>query len=147
MIEAIERQEQDEAGAGVEFPGSLALLIDQQWNWQENQALTRRVKASRLRGGACVEDINYRAERGLNRVPPWVDPRVPVVKNHEHISCSDPPVSGRVTWLRHWRRKPAGTAMRLLHPSRGAVPRSEPGTSRWQSWAPAETPETGSTFW
>jgi len=67
MIEAIERQEQDEAARELSFLDRLALLIDQQWNWQENQALTRRVKASRLRGAACVEDINYRAERGLNK--------------------------------------------------------------------------------
>ena len=67
MIEAIERQEQDEAARELSFLDRLALLIDQQWNWRENQALTRRVKASRLRGAACVEDIDYRAERGLNK--------------------------------------------------------------------------------
>src|ERR1035437_1491265 len=67
MIEAIERQEQDEAARELSFLDRLALLIDQQWSWRENQALTRRVKASHLRGGACVEDINYRAERGLNK--------------------------------------------------------------------------------
>ena len=60
---SFERQEQDEAARELSFLDRLALLIDQQWNWQQNQALTRRVKASRLRGGASVEDINYRAER------------------------------------------------------------------------------------
>jgi hypothetical protein len=42
MIEAIERQEQDEAARGLNFLDRLALLIDQQWSWRENQALTRR---------------------------------------------------------------------------------------------------------
>ena len=79
MIEAIERQEQDEAARELGFLDRLALLIDQQWNWQENQALARRVKASRLRGAACVEDIDYRAERGLNQeCDPCTDPRVRV---------------------------------------------------------------------
>jgi IstB-like ATP binding protein len=63
MIEAIERQEQDEAARELGFLDRLALLIDQQWDWRENQTLTRRVKASRLRGAACVEDIDYRLER------------------------------------------------------------------------------------
>src|SRR5260370_32897044 len=67
MIEAIERQEQDEAARELSFLDRLALIIDQQWNWRENQALTRRVKAPRLRGAACVGGINYRAERGLNK--------------------------------------------------------------------------------
>ena len=44
MIEAIERQEQEEAVRELSFLDRLALLIDQQWDWRENQALTRRVK-------------------------------------------------------------------------------------------------------
>src|ERR1700733_15436941 len=67
MVEALEYQEQDEATRGLSFLDRLALLVDQQWNWRENQALTRRVRAARLRGAACVENIDYRAERGLDR--------------------------------------------------------------------------------
>src|SRR6202158_1117213 len=67
MVEALEYQEQDEASRELSFLDRLALLVDQQWNWRENQALTRRVLAARLRGAACVENIDYRAERGLNR--------------------------------------------------------------------------------
>jgi hypothetical protein len=55
MVEALEYQEQDEATRGLSFLDRLALLIDQQWNWRQNQALTRRVIASRLRGPACVD--------------------------------------------------------------------------------------------
>jgi hypothetical protein len=36
------------------FLDRLALLVDQQWNWRQNQALARRVRASRLKGTACV---------------------------------------------------------------------------------------------
>ncbi len=43
-----------------------ALLIDHQWSWRENQALTWRVKAA-LAGRCLRSDINYRAERGLNK--------------------------------------------------------------------------------
>jgi len=32
-----------------------------------NQALARRLKAAKLRGPACVEDIDYRAARGLDK--------------------------------------------------------------------------------
>src|SRR5260370_5675370 len=67
MIEAIERQEQDEAARGLNFLDRLALLIDQQWSWRENQALTRRVKTSRLPPAACVENIDSQSESGPNR--------------------------------------------------------------------------------
>jgi len=35
----------------------LGLLIDQQQNWRENQALGRRLKNAKLRTNTCVEDI------------------------------------------------------------------------------------------
>src|SRR5467141_5364645 len=96
MIEAIERQEQDEAARELNFLDRLALLIDQQWSWRENQALTRRVKASRLRGAACVEDINYRAERGLNRSAIRALTQESLwVKNHEHIFVLGPTGVGK----------------------------------------------------
>jgi IstB-like ATP binding protein len=63
MAEALERQEQDDATRELSFLDRLALLVDQEWNWRQNQALARRVRASRLKGAACVE-----SERGLNKV-------------------------------------------------------------------------------
>jgi IstB-like ATP binding protein len=62
MIEALEHQGQDEATRVLSLLDRLALLVDQQSNWRQNQAL-----AARLRGAASVENIDYRAERGLNR--------------------------------------------------------------------------------
>ena len=96
MIQALEHQEQDETAQESSFLDRLALLIDQQWNWRENQALTRRVKASRLRGGACVEDINYRAERGLNKSVIRASTQQSLwVKNHEHIFVLGPTGVGK----------------------------------------------------
>jgi DNA replication protein DnaC len=90
------RQEQDEEARGLSFLDRLALLIDQQWNWRENQALTRRVKASRLRGAACVENIDYRSERGLNRsVIRALAQESCWVKNHEHIFVLGPTGVGK----------------------------------------------------
>ena len=41
--------------------------MDQQWNWRENQALGRRLKNAKLRVNACVEEIDYRTVRGLDK--------------------------------------------------------------------------------
>jgi hypothetical protein len=38
LIEALERQEQDEAARELSFLDRLALLIDQQWNWRDEYA-------------------------------------------------------------------------------------------------------------
>jgi hypothetical protein len=104
----------------LSFLDRLALLIDQQWNWRENQALTRRVKAARLRGAACVEDIDYRVERGLNKsVIRGLAQESGWVKNHEHIFVLGPTGVGKsYVASRHWRRKLAGMAIRFTTPGR-----------------------------
>ena len=67
MAEALKAQEQDAAIHELSFLERLGILVDQQWNWRENQALARRLKAAKLRGNACVEEIDYRATRGLDK--------------------------------------------------------------------------------
>jgi DNA replication protein DnaC len=67
MVEALKTQEQDAASRELSFLERLGMLVDQQWNWRENQALGRRLKNARLRMNACVEEIDYRTVRGLDK--------------------------------------------------------------------------------
>jgi DNA replication protein DnaC len=67
MAESLKTQEQDPAARELGFLERLGLLVDQQWNWRENQALGRRLKNAKLRTNACVEDIDYRGARGLDK--------------------------------------------------------------------------------
>jgi DNA replication protein DnaC len=67
MVEALKAQDQDAASRELGFLERLGLLIDQQWNWRENQALGRRLKNAKLRANACVEEIDYRTTRGLDK--------------------------------------------------------------------------------
>ena len=67
MVEALKTQEQDAASRELSFLERLGLLVDQQWNWRENQALGRRLKNAKLRANACIEEIDYRTARGLDK--------------------------------------------------------------------------------
>ncbi len=67
MVDALKAQHQDPTAAELSFHERLAMLVDQQWNWRENQALARRLKVAKLRGNACVEEIDFRASRGLDK--------------------------------------------------------------------------------
>ena len=68
MVEALKAQEQDPSARELSFLERLGLLVDQQWNWRENQALSRRLKNAKLRTpNACVEEIDYRTARGLDK--------------------------------------------------------------------------------
>jgi DNA replication protein DnaC len=67
MVEALQAQEQDPASRELSFLERLAVLVDQQWTWRENQALARRLYVAKLKAGACVEEIDYRTSRGLDK--------------------------------------------------------------------------------
>jgi DNA replication protein DnaC len=67
MVEALKMQEQAPAARELSFSERFDLLVDQQWNWRENQALERRMKNAKLRVNACVEEIDYRTARGLDK--------------------------------------------------------------------------------
>ena len=45
----------------------LAMLLDRETSWRRDKRLTARLRAAKLRQQASVEDIDYRAARGLDR--------------------------------------------------------------------------------
>src|SRR5271169_6454622 len=96
MVEGLKAQEQDRAVNELSFLERLALLVDQQWNWRENQALARRLKAAKLRGPACVEDIDYRAVRGLDKSAMRALAKDSAwVRNHENVFVLGPTGVGK----------------------------------------------------
>lgn len=96
MAEALKTQQQDPAARELSFLERLGLLVDQQWNWRQNQALDRRLKTAKLRGNACVEDIDYRASRGLDKsVIRALTQESAWVRNHENIFVLGPTGVGK----------------------------------------------------
>jgi DNA replication protein DnaC len=67
MAEAFRAQLQQPPTSDLSFEERFALLVDQQWLWRQNRALERRLTNAKLRGNACVEDIDFRTPRGLDR--------------------------------------------------------------------------------
>jgi DNA replication protein DnaC len=95
MVDALKTQDQDPATRELSFLERLGLLVDQQWSWRENQALTRRLQAAKLKG-ACVEEIDYRASRGLDKsVIRALAQKSGWVENHENIFVLGPTGVGK----------------------------------------------------
>lgn len=67
MAEAYRQQMEDAGMAGLSFEERFGLLVDQHSTWRENQAMRRRLKKSKLDAEPCVEDIDFRHPRGLDR--------------------------------------------------------------------------------
>lgn len=67
MAEAYERQRQDASVTELSFDERFSLLVESEWLHQKNRALQRRIAYAHFRQKATLEDINYRAPRGLAR--------------------------------------------------------------------------------
>jgi DNA replication protein DnaC len=67
MVETWRNLEQNQDGVELSFEEKLSLMVDRLWTWRQNLALERRLRYAKLKGNACVEDIDYHASRGLDR--------------------------------------------------------------------------------
>ena len=67
MVEALEEQRRTTDKGSWSFEDRLAMLVERQWIWRENRTMKTRLKFAKLRQTACVDDINYRHHRGLQR--------------------------------------------------------------------------------
>jgi DNA replication protein DnaC len=68
MIEALEEQQQTPALQGLSFEERIALIVDRERLYRDNLRRTRLLRGAHLKvAAACVEDINYKAARGLDK--------------------------------------------------------------------------------
>ena len=68
MVRAIEDQASSAAATALGFEERLTLLVQREVDWRDDRRVARLLKAARLKvSTACVEDINWRASRGLDK--------------------------------------------------------------------------------
>jgi len=67
MADAFRQQMEQPDASGLSFEERFGMLVDRQWSWKEDRALARRLRTSRLKSSASVEDIDYQTPRGLDR--------------------------------------------------------------------------------
>jgi DNA replication protein DnaC len=99
MAEALQQQMQEPDIHQLSFEERFGLLIDRQWDWRQNRALERRLRNARLQGTACVEDIDYRTPRGLDRaMVRSLTQQSAWVEAHQNLFLLGPTGIGK-TWL------------------------------------------------
>lgn len=68
LLEALEEQQQTPSLQALSFEERIALLIDRERLYRDNQRRTRLLRGARLKvAEASIEDINYKAARGLDK--------------------------------------------------------------------------------
>lgn len=66
MAEAVREQARQPEALSLPFEDRLGLLVDREWEARENRAITRRLQVAHLKQ-ASVENLDFRAERGLDK--------------------------------------------------------------------------------
>lgn len=67
MLKALREQQQIPDVDHLGFEERLGLLIDRELTERENRRLTARLKKAKLRHCCCLEDLNFKTSRGLDK--------------------------------------------------------------------------------
>ena len=67
MVDAFQRQLASTQSSALSFEERLGLLIDAEWSGREQRKLDQRLRTARLRHSASLEDVDFKAHRGLSR--------------------------------------------------------------------------------
>ena len=67
MAEAFTEQLLNPDITELAFEDRFSMLVDRQWTWKENRRMKRFLSNAKLKINGCVEDIDYRTPRGLDK--------------------------------------------------------------------------------
>jgi DNA replication protein DnaC len=67
MAEAFKEQLQHPSPNPLSFEDRFGLLVDRQWTWKEEGRIKRLLQGAKLKINACIEDIDYKSPRGIDR--------------------------------------------------------------------------------
>ncbi len=98
LAAAFEQYLDGHADEGLSFADRFGLMVDREWTERQDRKLKRRLSLAKLREPACVEDVNYRHPRGLDRS---VFERLATcrwIENRENLVLTGPTGIGK-TWL------------------------------------------------
>lgn len=98
MATALEEQRGVPDVAQLSFEDRFALLLEREQAARADRRLTRLLQLARFRVNACVEDINFRAKRGLDRATILRLAGGEWIRAHQVVLLVGPTGTGK-TWL------------------------------------------------
>ena len=95
MAQALEQQLENPDSAALGFEDRLALLVEAQWLWRENQGIKSRLRQATLKIPATIEDLNFRHARQLERSLIRSLSSCDWVRQHHNVLISGPSGIGK----------------------------------------------------
>ena len=95
MAKAFREQLEQPEAEGLSFTDRLGLLIDRETTERESWQLKLRLRNARLKQNACVEDIDYRAPRGLEKALTMQLASCDWIRHHDNALIIGPTGTGK----------------------------------------------------
>ena len=67
MADAFKEQMMQPDMNELSFEERFAFLVDQHWTWKEDRRMKTLLRNAKLKENACIEDIDYKSPRGINK--------------------------------------------------------------------------------
>jgi DNA replication protein DnaC len=98
MADALVELQNNPEAAEMPHADWLGLLIDREVTFRDNRRLSRRLTAAKLRQAATIENVDYRASRGLDRSLFQTLATSQWVRDCNHLAIIGPTGTGK-SWL------------------------------------------------
>src|SRR5512134_1063458 len=98
MVPALVEQMRLPEITALSFEERLGLLVDREVTERSTRRLTARLRQAKLRQNACLEDVDYRAPRGLDKALLTTLATCQWVRDHRHVLITGPTGVGK-TWI------------------------------------------------
>jgi len=95
MAEAFKEQLQQPSFSQLSFEERFGLLVDRQWTWKEDCRIKRLLEEAKLKINACVEDIDYKSPRGIDRSVIMSLSSCDWIKKHHNVIITGPTGAGK----------------------------------------------------
>jgi DNA replication protein DnaC len=99
MARALEEQLAQPGATDLSFEDRIAMIIDREVSFRDTKRVTRLLKQAKLKvGSACLEDVDYRPGRGLEKKLVAQLGSGDWIRHHHNCLITGPTGSGK-TWL------------------------------------------------
>lgn len=95
MAEAFKEQLEQPSFHDLSFEERFGMLVDRQWTWKENKRLKRLLQDAKLKLQACIEDIDYKTPRGMEKSVILSLASCTWIRNHQNLLICGPTGVGK----------------------------------------------------